>query len=202
MKTLNWLSLFILLAIVLTPIGIVLGFQAGTQWNRGAFTPWLRLPDPPVTPVQIVDGSSTVVYIEASDGQVYSCSWPDNQCWVEDEKPVTTTQQQDNCDYGPLQYSVSAPPGKVTSYLKTQCSFFELGEESDYAILEDGSAWVWNHRDATGLNLTRLLAAAGGGGGLGLLASLAIPVLIRLWRRRQRDAGVMPNPNNRIEEGK
>lgn len=188
MRTPNWLSIFVLPAMLLLPIGLVAGFLAGRAWNAGDFTRWQRLPDPPAKSVQIVGGSTEVVFIEMAAGQVYYCSLSDNNCWVKYEKPVSASSRNEWCEQYPLHYSVSAPPGKVIDYLQTQWCHFEAGEEADYALLEDGSVWVWKHWDANFLNLARAFAAMGGGCSVGLLISIAVPVFVWL-RKRTRRAG-------------
>ena len=188
MRTRNWLITFVLLAMLLLPAGLAAGVLVGQEWNAGSFTRWQRLPDPPAKPVRIVGGSTEVVDIEMAGGQVYYCNQSNNRCWVQSEEPVSVASSNEWCDQYPLHYSVSAPPGKVIDYLQTQWCHFEAGEEADYALLENGSVWMWNHWDANFLNLARAFAAMGGGCSVGLLISIAVPVFIWL-RKRTRRAG-------------
>ena len=181
MKKLNLLILFVLTVTLVSPIGAGVGFMVGRAWNSGAFAHWRRLPDPPMRPVQIVGGSTTTVFIETTDGQVYYCNHEDDKCWVKYNDPVSPSTKNDYCEQHPFRYVVSAAPGKVIDYLQTQWCHFEAGSEADYAILEDGSVWMWNHFDANFLNLARAFGAAGGGCSVGLLAGIAVSIYS--WRR-------------------
>ncbi len=181
MKKLNSLIVFVLITTLASPIGTGAGFMVGRAWNSGAFVRWRRLPDPPMRPVQIVGGSTTTVFIATTDGQGYYCSLSDGKCWVKYDEPVSTSPNNEDCERYPVHYSVSAPPGKVIDSLQTQWCHFEAGAEVDYAILEDGSIWMWNHFDANFLNLARAFGSAGVGCSLGLLAGIAVSIFY--WRK-------------------
>ena len=188
MRIPTWLSLFVLLATLLLPIGTVAGFMIGRAWNSGGLTRWQRLPNPPAWPVQIVGGSLSTVFVETPDGQVYMCDVSEDQCWVAYAEPVEVAPRNEACESWPIHYAVSAPPGEVVDYFQAQWCHFEAGEESDYALLEDGSAWMWNHFDANLLNPTRVLTAMAGGCCAGLLGSIAVPAFVVLRRRARRAA--------------
>jgi len=83
---------------------------------------------------------------------------------------------------------VSAPPGKPVDYLQAQWCFFEAGEETDYALLADGSVWLWLHSDANFLNLARVFGTMGGGACLGLVIAIVVPILVWINGRRARAA--------------
>jgi hypothetical protein len=186
MRTFNRLGFVIFLAVLLPAIGLAAGILIGRAWNSGAFARWQRLPDPPASPVQIVGGSARDVYIQASDGQVYSCNPSDGPCWAQDEKPATSPAQSGDCEQYPLHYSVSPAPGKVVDSLQIQWCHFEAGEETNYVVLEDGSVWRWQHWDANFLNLTRSFVSLAGGCLAGLLLSVALVLAVWLRKRAQR----------------
>jgi len=182
MKKPNALILFFLIAALASPIGAGIGFLVGKAWNSGDLTGWRRLPAPPMMPVQIVGGSTTAIFIATADGQVFYCSPMDgDECWVKYDEPVFTDASNEYCEQWPLYYSVRAAPGEVIDYLQTQWCHFEAGEETDYALLEDGSVWVWHHFDANFLNLARAFDTAGVGCSVGLLAGVAVSIFN--WRR-------------------
>jgi len=74
-------------------------------------------------------------------------------------------------------------PGKVIGSLQTQSCLAEAGEEDDYAILEDGSVWVWSHWDASFLNLSRSFESIAAGCLVGLLPSIAVLSFVWLKKR-------------------
>lgn len=183
------LGLVVLLAASLPLIGLAAGILISRAWNSGALARWQRLPDPPASPVQIVGGSISAVYIRASDGRVYSCNPSDGPCWVEAEQPANSPTRSQACEQYPRRYSVSPAPGKVADSLQVQWCHFEAGEEVNYAVLEDGSLWSWRHRDANFLNLARAFAALAGGFLVGALASVALLLAVWLSRRARRAPG-------------
>jgi len=56
--------------------------------------------------------------------------------------------------------------------LQARWRHFEAGEESDHALLADGSLWLCNHDDANFANLAQVFAGMASGAGLGLAAAL------------------------------
>lgn len=189
MKKPNALLLFFLIVTFASPIGVGIGFMVGKAWNSGGLTGWRRLPDPPTRPVQIVGGSTTAVLIATTDSQVFYCDPMDGaECWVKYDEPVFTNASNEYCTQWPLYYSVRAAPGEVIDYLQTKWCHFEAGEETDYALLKDGSLWMWHHFDANFLNLARVFGTAGVGCSIGFLAAIAVTIFN--WRRdRVRQAG-------------
>jgi hypothetical protein len=189
MKKITPLGLFILIVLFAAPIGTGVGLMLGIAWNKGSLSRWQRLPDPPGRPDHILGGSTATVFIKTTDGQVYSYDPVDDKSWIKADQPVPSSPADNSCGEYPMQYTVSAPPGKVIDSFKAQWCEAEVGEETDYVLLEGGSVWTWRHSDANFLNPARAFAAAGGGCGVGLLASLAVSILY--WRRertRQREA--------------
>lgn len=171
--------LTILLALTLPLIGIALGIQAGKAWNTGSLARWERLPDPPARPVQIAGGATSQVFIKAADGQVYACTPVGGECWVQANEPVDLAPIDAACAEYPIHYAMSASPGNAIDTLETQWCHFEAGEQTGYAILDDGSVWMWQHRDANFLNLARTAVAAAGGCLAGLIISALI--LFSAW---------------------
>jgi hypothetical protein len=101
---------------------------------------------------------------------------------------VVSELSNEYCSDWPTRYDVSAPPRQPVDYLQTRWCHFEAGEESDYALLADGSVWVWNHWDANFLNLARLFGPMGGGACAGALLGVLVPVFAWLRERRRRSA--------------
>jgi hypothetical protein len=192
MKIPNWLiyTLLALLVVVLSLGGCAAGMPLGTAWNSGSLARWDRLPDPPAAPAAIVTGSTAEVYIETADGGIYYCNPADEVCWVESDTPEPLAARNEDCEDWPIRYQVRPAPGTVIDSLQTQWCHFEAGEEVDYAILDDGSVWMWSHFDANYLNMARVLVPMGGGCLAGLLVGIVLIVVV--WRRRRRQAGAAP----------
>ncbi len=184
MRIPKWLPLLIILVIVLLPLGAAAGFQVGVAWNAGRLARWRRLPALPGRATRIAGGSTAAVYVEAAGGQVYVCNHLEALCWARYDEPVISDLSNEYCEQWPTRYAVAAPPGQPVDYLQARWCHFEAGEESDYALMADGSLWVWNHWDANFLNLARVFGAMGGGACAGLLVGVAVPVFA--WRRERR----------------
>ncbi len=175
-----WFLFFLVIAFA-APVGAVMGLLVGRTWNAGGFAQWRRLPDLPLTPVQIVGGTTTQVFVRVADGQVYSCSTEQGECWVQDDNPPPLMTANDDCEQYPVQYTVSDAPGKVVDSLQIQWCHFEAGAEANYVILEDGSVWMWYHSDANFLNVARSFGAIGAGCGAGLLVGVVL--LLYVWSK-------------------
>ncbi len=191
MRNATWLPvlLLIMLVIVLLPLGAAAGFEVGAAWNAGRLTRWQRLPAVPERPTRIAGGSTASVFVETGAGQIYVCNHRDDgQCWVKYDQPVVSELSSEYCAQYPNHYAVSAPPGKPVDYLRADWCHFEAGEEADYALLADGSVWMWNHWDANFLNLARVFGTMGGGACLGLVIAIAVPIFVWLKGRRARGA--------------
>jgi len=183
--------LTILLALTLPLIGIALGVQLGAAWNTGSLARWERLPDPPARPVQIAGGTISIVLVKAADSQVYACTPVGGECWVQANEPVDLTTVDADCAKYPVRYAMSAPPGNTIDTLQTQWCHFEAGEQTGYAILQDGTVWMWQHRDANFLNLARSVLTAAGGCLAGLL--ICTLILFSAWlisRSRQANQNI------------
>ena len=173
------LLLTILLALALPILGVALGFQFSVAWNTGSLARWERLPEPPARVEKFVGGSTSQVFIQAADGQIYACTLAGGECWAPADAPPDYPSIDAACAEYPIRYDLSAPPGKVMDVLETQWCHFEAGEQTNYALLEDGSLWRWHHRDANFLNLARAGVSALGGCVAGLLFGAII--LFSFW---------------------
>lgn len=178
--------LTILLALTLLLVGIALGVRLGVAWNTGSLARWERLPEPPASPVQIVGGTTRLVYVMAADGQVYACTPAGGECWAAVDTPLDIAPIDPACAEYPIHYSMSAPPGKTIDSLQTQWCHFEAGEQTGYALLDDGTVWMWQHRDANFLNLARTAVTATAGCLAGLLLGALILFFAWLFSRTTR----------------
>jgi hypothetical protein len=179
--------LTILLALALPILGIALGVQLGAAWNTGSLARWERLPDLPASPIQIVGGTTSLVYVKTADGQVYTCTPAGGECWTRADAPLDLDPIDAACAEYPLRYAMSAPPGNIIDSLQTQWCHFEAGEQTGYAILDDGTVWMWQHRDANYLNLARIAVTATGGCLAGLLTGTLILFSVWLVSRLPRE---------------
>jgi len=171
--------LTILLALALPILGIALGVQLGAAWTTGSLARWERLPDPPASPVQIVGGTTSLVYVKAANDQVYTCTPAGGECWARADAPPDVAPIDAACAEYPIRYAMTAPPGNAIDTLLAQWCHFEASEQTGYAILQDGTVWMWQHRDANFLNLARTAVTATGGCLAGLLTGVLI--LFSAW---------------------
>jgi hypothetical protein len=74
------------------------------------------------------------------------------------------------------------PPRKVVDSIQVQACNFEAGFQVNFAILDDGRVWKWQHLTSGLLGLTIILGGTCCGSVIGLLAGLTIAVV---WRKKQ-----------------
>ena len=187
------LFISLLLLIGLPLLGVRGGFAMLDAWKNADASSWRALGRPAEMPTAIVDANLDVVYVRGQDGSLFVCdhSGPtrDSACWQE-------VEQVGESDYGvehanTYRGEIPAPPGTVQETLDVSWQAAERASHARYALLEDGSVWLWDvHADA---NWSLVLLACGPI--LGLVLAVVIVVLwwgaagLRaLWRRRQARA--------------
>jgi hypothetical protein len=179
------------LALVLAILGGWLGLELGVAWNRGAFSQWRQLPNPPAPASRIAAGSTDAVLIEATDGNYYLCQATGDSCWTTATGNEMLEASGEDCAEYPTDYALSAPPEQPVDFLETHWCHFEAGSETNYALMADGDVWVVTHFGANFLDLARgfgpMLVGFTLGTVGGLLISVAFLGLGRLHRRDQKN---------------
>ncbi len=187
------LFISLLLLIGLPLLGVRGGFALLDAWNKADAGSWRSLGRPAEMPTAIVDANMDVVYVRGRDGSLFVCDHTgptrDNACWQEVEEVGERGYGVEHANT--YRGEIPAPPGTVKETLDVSQHFAERASHARYALLEDGSVWLWDvHADA---NWSLVLLACGPI--LGLVLAVVIVVLwwgaagLRaLWRRRQARA--------------
>ncbi|CAG0942993.1 hypothetical protein ANRL1_01164 [Anaerolineae bacterium] len=192
---------FFLIAIVCAVLTGTVGGLAGAVGSnmeyKGAFVSWQRLTAPPQKPVEIVgakmgrDGWATI-HVKTMDNRIYSCRGRSVECWVETNAPANKVENfgGGSCvgSKSKSPYSVSNPPGKVVDRIQVEFCGADYGTLIEYAILDDGNVWMWNHTSGAlaGLGVMAICAIGGALAGMALGAAIVIPFWIRWLARRNR----------------
>ena len=177
MPTWVWrIVISILLLIGLPLLGIRAGFSFVEGWKN--LERWQSLGSPADMPLRIVAGNLYVVYLRAQDGSLFECDHTgptrDNACWKQvNELPegVGSGVEYGNAYRG----EIPPPPGPVKEVLDVSWMFAERATYLRYALLEDGSVWVWDYQADANWNL--MLIMCGPIGGL----ALAIVIVLVMW---------------------
>lgn len=158
-------------------LGGWLGLTVGILWNRGEFARWQPLPPLPASAARIVTGSPDGVIVETVDGSLLFCDAAGESCWTAATEMTGLTPVGEDCAEYPVGYNVSAPPQQAVDYLTTTWCHFEAGEQTDYALLADGSVWVWTHFNANFLSLFRAFGSSLAGAVAGFVLAAVVTVI-------------------------
>lgn len=125
----------------------------------------------------IVDADLDTVCVRGQDGSLFECDHTgptrDNTCWKEVDQPREKDPYVEHRNT--YQGDIPSPPGPVKDALDVSRQFAERASHARYALLEDGSVWLWDyHADA---NTSLLLLA--GPPIIGL--ALAIGIVLVIW---------------------
>jgi hypothetical protein len=129
-------------------------------------------------PTEIVDGDLDRVYVRAEKGALFECDLSrlgsDNGCWEEVDQPRERAPGVENRNT--YQGEIPPPPGPVKDAYDVSWMFAERASHLRYAMLEDGSLWLWTYHVDANTNLFVLLMA---GPFCGLV--LAIAIILVIW---------------------
>jgi hypothetical protein len=165
---------------VLLLVGLpILGFRAGFSFVEGwkNLERWQSLGSPADMPLAIVDGSLDVVYLRGQDGSLFECDHTgptrDNACWKEVDQPRDRGGGVNLGDR--YRGEIPPPPGPVKEVLDVSWMFAERASYVRYALLQDGSVWLWEYQADANWNL--MLIMCGPIGGL----AVAIIIVLVMW---------------------
>jgi len=186
-------AISLLLLIGLPLLGIPAGFALLSAWNNLDARSWQALGRPAEVPTAIVDADLDEVYVRAQDGSLYVCDHTgptrNNACWVEvDQVGERDDGVRPNSTY---REEVPSPPGTIREFRHVSWYHAERARHSRYALLEDGSIWLWDR--SADANWSLVLLACGPISGLALaivivLVWWGVAGLRALWRRLQARA--------------
>jgi len=147
----------------------------------GAFSRWRALGAPPGGGVDILTGDLEVVYVRALGGTLYSCAYEEKPsaagCWQPAPEPLRVDEWA-TFDRRVLDRDVRPPAGTVTDTLEVSAWYPEHAFEARFALLDNGTLWVWRYDVGSYLDLFILIVGLGIGTVLGMVA-VAV-----LWVRR------------------
>lgn len=183
-------ALIINVVLLLPILGCLAGGWYGVAWNRGSVISWKRLEPLPQKATHILAAGtglsnySWVVYVKTTNQKVYSCS--PEACWLEKTVVPEELLASPPCDR-PAHFEVPSPPGRVVDSIETQACHPEAAYQVNFAVLEDGSVWRWQHFVTASSLLLYLLVSTVCGSMLGLFGSLVIAVSILLRNKRKQE---------------
>ncbi len=145
--------------------------------------PWVSWGSPPVKAVRILGTYQKNLCVEAKDRTRYvkqDCSAPSPECWRKIELWRRVVPPEDTPKN--VQFRAPAPPGKVVDSVEIQSIPFQ----TNYAVLEDGSVWVWDYQlpyhDDPGVGAIGVgLLFCGGAAGLVIGLSISFVLAVRTW---------------------
>lgn len=176
MPTWVWaIVISVLLLIGLPLLGFRAGFDFPERWKNLAR--WQSLGSPAEMPLAIVGGDLDVVYLRGQDGSLFECDRTgptrDNACWKQVDQQRKRGGGENLGDrFGG---EIPPPPGPVKEVLDVSWMFAERATYLRYALLQDGSVWVWEYQADANWNL--MLIVCGPVGGL----ALAIVIVLAIW---------------------
>lgn len=181
-------ALLILVIVLLTPcVGLAGSVGYLSLRTSGALSRWRSLGTPPEAAAEIAAGDTERLYVRTDSGSLYRCenfSWQrSGACWVPSQAPFDLDPNADFAK-GLFGGQVPPPPGEVRDELKVMAWFAEDAFETRYAVLADGSVWVWQYDVGSYRNLAVLAVGPLAGFGLGLVVAALLAVRSARWGQR------------------
>jgi hypothetical protein len=188
-----WALLVSLLLLAGLPIlGLVIGFNyLGNRPDR-AVGYWRSLGTPPEAPTTLVDANDRYVYLRGEDGSLLECdhrgATADNACWKRVDEMQGDGAHVDRDDA--YRDKRAPPPGPVVESLDLAVRpYAEQVVYMQFALLEDGSVWVWRYTGDANTSLGILFGAPLCGLALAVVLVVVIWLVVgvrALVRRRKR----------------
>jgi len=157
--------------------------------RTGLLLHWRSLGAPPSTGIDIVTGDTAVVYVLGADGAYYGCQHggtrADRDCWFEAAEPYAIDHRT-ILDQRFYDEDVQPPSGIVMDTLEVTVRYAEDIFESRYALLSDGTIWLWEYDVGAYHTITVLVLGLVGGTALGILIAIVLWGRAGLRRKRGR----------------
>jgi hypothetical protein len=181
------LAVVVFLILICSPcLGLGGGLVYQRSLGQGQFAFWRSLAAPPEAAVAFVTADPNRVYVTTVSDQVYVCEHngaaADRDCWLLAEEPYTIDNETD-FEHSVFSGQVPPPPGETTDVVYVSIFFADAAFEARYALLADGTVWVWEYGASSNQSLLVLLAGPVVGLALGGLLVTALLVW-HLTRRR------------------
>jgi hypothetical protein len=173
-------------------LGAVAGLLLMYAHLRGHLTMWQALGQPPATISAFVPEHTgqLQVTVLAEDGKAYVChtaTQPD--CWEEIILEVRPPLDSEPCMTRP-NFITPTPPGLLKSEVTVTFCHAETAALTQYALLQDGTVWRWDHFSSSYLVLLEIVFLPLCGAWAGVMASAVL--LLAVWWKRWRPANKKP----------
>jgi hypothetical protein len=183
------LALVILVILLCSPcLGLGGGLAYVNALGQGRFARWRSLAAPPAGAVALVTADPNRVYVETGSGAIFGCAHNGRAaglgCWTAAEPPFAIDSQAD-FERAVFSGDVPPPPGDPVDQLPVSLIYADAAWEARYAVLADGTVWVWEYSAGGYDSLVALLLGPVVGLGAGLLV---IGLLVLLGRARRGPA--------------
>ena len=136
--------------------------------SDGTFTRWRTLGSPPEKITRLLGigqyGAQNVIYAETETDQVFRCCPQAIGEWEETKAPEYLYGQI--CGSLPLK---SSPPPQAVKGCFEEAAFEWVTDRYQYALLEDGTVWLWHHYVGLDTIIKIVLISSLIGGVIGLL---------------------------------
>ena len=181
------LAVVVCLLLVCSPcLGLAGGAAYLNVQGDGRFARWRSLAAPPEPAVSFVAADPFQVYVNTTSGQVYRCAHGQQpagrQCWLLADEPYAITAETD-FEHSVFGGAVPPPPGDTTDTVYVSLFQEDAAYEARYALLTDGTIWVWEYATDSNQSLIVLLAGPVLGLALGGVVVLALLSLSAARRR-------------------
>ena len=185
------LAVLIFLILICSPclgLGGALAYQSSSL--AASFNRWRALGAPPAPADGFVAADPTVVYVATAGEQVYACrptrAAADGACWQPATAPFAIDEDAD-FEHSVYSGEVPPPPGETLDVVFVSIFYADAAFEARYALLADGTVWVWEYD--TSSNMALLVLLAGPVVGLALGVIVIVILLIVNARSGRRAAG-------------
>lgn len=178
----------VVLAILLCSPCLGLGGSAAflSTGGQGRLSRWRPLSAPPAGAAALVTADPNIVYVETGSGAIFVCEHSGDpagaDCWQAAEPPFEIASEA-NFERAVYSGAVPPPPGEAVDQLYVSIIFAEAAFEARYAVLADGTVWVWEYDANSYASLVVLLLGPVVGLVLGLVV-IGLLIITGAGRRR------------------
>jgi hypothetical protein len=183
------LALAVLVILLCSPcLGLGGGLAYVNALGQGRFARWRSLNAPPAGAAALVTADPNLVYVESGSGAIFVCAHNGRAagaaCWVTAQPPYAIAAEAD-FERAVFSGAVPPPPGDPVDQLPVSIILADAAWEARYAVLSDGTVWVWEYSAGGYDSLVALLLGPVVGLVLGLIV---IGLLVLLGRVRRGSA--------------
>jgi len=129
-------------------LGGILGWSLGWFHFYGYLTQWKRLQNPPFSIATLVQADGSIIYAQATDGTIYSCSFWDSSCWKpaplpSPKEPSAIVNLKPCIRTDPAFAVTTAPPPNIYSCVANRVIYADGSGEYRFVLTDDHQVWHW-----------------------------------------------------------